>query len=179
MHYTTKTFTYLFCKTTLSEFWKQNMILYCCNISFFYGLFRLSCTTLVYQIGGRQDAGPPGCSIQSDFNHRRRHHQRHYRHHPSIHPSNPYNRSLEGVKYTTLLGLFEKRVKLKKIKLKTFSPQTQIFPWFCPDDSKWETEKAAFDIIVGDIIAEHDDFSIENPEGWLLYCEMYMNRWRI
>ena len=60
------------------------MILHCGNISFFYGLFRLSCTTLVYQIGGRQDAGPPGCSIQSDFNHHRRHHhhhQRHYRHH--------------------------------------------------------------------------------------------------
>ena len=25
----------------------------------------------------------------------------------------------------------------------------------------------------GDILAEHDDFSIENPEGWLSYCEMY------
>ena len=138
MHYTTKTFTSLICETIVSEFSKQNMILHCGNISFFNGLFRLSCTTLVYQIGGRQDAGPPGRSIQSDFNHHRRHHhhhQRHYRHHQfhtfyRIHIIDHWKGSNNTLLLVPLKGGFNYP---PPGELKMFPPKTQIFFLFCPD----------------------------------------------
>ena len=180
MHYTTKTFTSLICKTIVSEFSKQNMILHCGNISFFNGLFRLSCTTLVYQIGGRQDAGPPGCSIQSDFNHHRRHHHHHQRHYYRNHKFHSFYQIhiIDGWfdfykgRGQTLLCLFQLELKM------VFSHQTQIFLLFCPDPMR--NRKGG---IWYHTWWHHSwTWRLFNREPWgliVVLWDVHMNRWRI